>query len=414
MFPFWGSGSGTYARKLSEKLVSPEDEVAIVAPDNRKIKGVRLFEVKLPFFVAITGHSEHLGCKLYSELKPTELNNVLVSFYSKVIEAVDKFKPDIIHVHHASHLTWIAHYIRAIYGIPFITIEHGTGILNSTMDNRYLTLTKDALNKSEYIVCVSGDTKKWFLRVYGRKYVSKIRIRPGGVDLEKYNHNSKIKIIDKKYRLSDRKVVIFAGKLTKNKGVDYLVKAARSIDADIFILGSGDELSKLKKMANDQKIKNIHFLGYFGPEYIDELREFYKRADVFVCPSVWDEPLGLVLLESMASGTPTVASRKGGIPLVVKNNFNGLLIKARSSKAIADAVNKLLSDDKLRKRLGKNARKTVEERFNWLDIAKRFKDLSASAINLNSKRIEKIKNILGNIDSTRVRIDVKNKKIGDI
>jgi len=64
-FPFWGSGSGTYARKLAEKLAKLGNDVAIVAPDDRGIRGVKIYTAKLPFFAAITGHSEYPGCKLY-------------------------------------------------------------------------------------------------------------------------------------------------------------------------------------------------------------------------------------------------------------------------------------------------------------------------------------------------------------
>ena len=118
----------------------------------------------------------------------------------KFLQTVEIFQPDIIFVHHASFLTWVANYIRAIYNIPYIVISHGTGILNSTLDKRYLPLTKDALNHAEYIICVSGDTKRWFLKVYGKKHKRKIRIIPGGVDLENYDHNMPIKIINKKLK----------------------------------------------------------------------------------------------------------------------------------------------------------------------------------------------------------------------
>jgi len=410
-FPFWGSGSGTYARKLAEKLAKLGNDVAIVAPDDRGIRGVKIYTAKLPFFVAITGHSEYPGCKLYSNLTPQEINAILASFVKTILKAVDEFKPDIIYVHHASFFTWIASYIRSIYNIPYIVIEHGTGILNSTLDRRYLTLTRDSLNHAEYIICVSGDTKRWFQRVYGKRHANKIRIIPGGVDSETYKHEAPIKIISKKYQLKDKKLVIFTGKLTKPKGTEYLVKAAPKIDAEIYILGSGDELSNLQEIVKEKKIKNVHFLGYFGPEYVKELKEFYRRADVFVCPSIWDEPLGLVVLEAMASGTPVVGSKRGGIPLAIKNNVNGFLVKARSSSAIADAVNKILHDPVLRKRLSKEARKTVEEKFNWLTIAQRYERISRNTIDIHQGKVKLTKKKLSYINVDAGKKELKGRKL---
>jgi len=90
-----------------------------------------------------------------------------------------------------------------------------------------------------------------------------------------------------------------------------------------------------------------------------------------ISPSVWDEPLGLTILETMASRTPVVATRKGGIPTLVKHGQNGFLIPARNAGKIAQACNKLLEDDELRRRLGEQARKTVEEKFTWKIIAEK-------------------------------------------
>ncbi len=103
-----------------------------------------------------------------------------------------------------------------------------------------------------------------------------------------------------------------------------------------------------------------------------DLINFYYRADLFISPSVWDEPLGLTILEAMASKTPVIATRKGGIPLLVKHNHNGLFVKPRNSKNIAEACNKLLEKDELRQKMGEAARKTVEQDFTWKKITKKF------------------------------------------
>ena len=371
-FPLWGCGSGTYVRHLTKELAKGKNKIAIVCPDSRRIKGVDLFEIKLPFFVAFTGHPEHKKCKLYHQLSNKEISIIYQSFLNRVIEVVEKFKPDIIHVQHFSILSWVANFIKSTYKINYIITSHGTGLYTASLDKRYISLTGDAIKRAREITAVSGDTKSWITKMFGKKRLEKIRVIPGGIDIKSFPSKKEIKIIDKKYNLGNKKIVLFSGKLTHLKGVKYLVKAAAKIKGEVYIIGDGCELDNLKKLAGNLKLKNIHFLGYLGNEESKELEEFYYRADVFVAPSVWDEPLGLVILEAMICKTPVVVTRKGGIPLAVKDGYNGLFVRPRNSNQIAEAVNKLLDDEKLRNRLGGNARRTVEEKFDWEKISQKF------------------------------------------
>src|SRR3990167_2568284 len=214
-FPLWGSGSGTYTRKLSENLVDQGEQVAIVCPEERRVKRIKIYNVQLPFKVAFTGHPEWPNCKKYSELSSSEISDILESFWKVIRRAVEEFRPDVIHVQHASFLLWIGNYLKAIYGIPYIVTPHGTDLLNVSLNKRYLPLTQDALRRTEVIVCVSGDTRKWLLKIFSKKLQNKTRVIPGGVDLKAWSREEKISIFDKKYHLVGKKLVIFAGKLTK-------------------------------------------------------------------------------------------------------------------------------------------------------------------------------------------------------
>lgn len=386
-FPLFGGGSGNYTRKLSEKLSQlPNVEVAIAAPDERPVKGIKLYTLKPSEDVVFESHPEYKGARRYKDLKDDEFTKVYQSFFDQIIDVVEEFKPDIIHVNHASFLTWIASYIKSIYGIPYVVAIHGTDIFQSTIDRRFFSLTGQSLVRADYIMSNSNYTNKWLLKVFGRKLQRKTRIIPCGVDLQAYPRDREIKIINKKYDLEGKKVVIFVGRLTWEKGVEYLLKAAPKIKAEIFIIGSGIEKNKLEEFAKEKKLKNVHFLGYFGKEYIDELREFYIRADCVVLPSVCDEGLGIVILEAMACETPVVATNKGGIPLAVKDGKTGFLVRARSSKAISMAVNKILKNEKLHKDLGLRARKIVEERFDWLIIRDKVMTYYNRALDAKKKR----------------------------
>lgn len=411
-FPLHGSGSGTYARKLAEKLAQsyPQDEVAILCPDQKnEIKGVKKYYFNLPFNVAFTGHPDYKQCKIYSKLSSDEITRVYEAAFKSAMTAYKDFQPDVIHVHHASYFTWIANYIQTIYGTYYVVTVHGTGVLAASEDKRWVVLTRFGLERAHMINCVSNDTKKWMLKVFGRRMLRQTRIVTGGVDLDLYRRDEPIRIINRKYHLKDKKVVIFVGKLTSKKGVEYLVKAAPRIRGEIFIIGGGEEKPRLEKLSKSLKCKNVHFLGYFGNDYIKELREFYRRADVFVFPSVWDEPLGLVALEAMASSTPVVASKKGGIPLAVKDGINGFLVRAKSAKQIAEKVNLLLKNDELRKKMGEEARKTVEEKFNWTKIAQRFHGYYEDAHRASQERLKRLRVPVEEIE--RERLEIKGKKL---
>jgi len=95
---------------------------------------------------------------------------------------------------------------------------------------------------------------------------------------------------------------------------------------------------------------------------------YYKSADVLVLPSLY-EVFGIVNLEAMACNVPIVASKIGGIPDVVKDGENGLLVPPRDSEALADAIIYLLKNKDIRERMGENGRKLVEEKYTWKKVA---------------------------------------------
>lgn len=369
-FPFWGSGSGTYARHLASEI-GRKHAVAIVAPDDRVPERTKVYQVKLPFKVAFTGHPEWPKCKLYSQLTNEEISRVSECYTKATVKAVEDFKPDIIHAHHAFPLSWPASFIKDTYKINFIVTIHGSELPTLEKDKRYYQRTFDAMYRARKIVPNSGWTRDWFIRIFKGYFHEKCRVIPGGVNINKFRYTSNYSFINKKFGLNHKPVVLFAGKLTKYKGVDYLIHAAKKIHGEIVILGDGPERSRLEEKARQLQLKNVHWVGHLGAG-IKELVPYYSRADVFVAPSVWDEPLGLVILEAMACETPVVVTRKGGIPLTVKDGYNGLFVRPRNSSEIVEKVNKLLDNESLRHKMGQNARKSVEKKFSWSLISHRF------------------------------------------
>ena len=386
-FPLWGCGSGTYTRCLAKELAQKKtNQVAILSPESkieegaRNIPNIKSYSLEIPFPVAFTSHPEWPVVRQYKELSPQEITEIFRSFLSSTTKTIENFKPDILHVQHISLFLWVANFVKSLYDINFVVTSHGTGIFTASENKKYLALSQDALKRAKKIICVSGDTKKRLLATFGEEFGGKTRIIPGGIELEKFPEKTKIRTINKKYKLKNKKIVLFSGKITQGKGVEYLIKAAKDIKGEIYIIGDGPELNKLKKVVDETNSKNIHFLGYMGKEQANELKEFYYRADILVAPSIINEALGLSILEAMATKTPIVATRKGGIPSAVKNGINGILVKARSNKKIAEAVNKILSDDALREKMGQNSRKIIEEKFTWFKIAKKYQRIYKKAL----------------------------------
>lgn len=369
-FPLYGSGSGTYARELARE-VAKKHEVAMAVPDNREIPGVKMYEVNLPVKISFTGHPEWPDSKLYTKVGGEALSSNYLSYFQKIVEAVNDFKPDILHVHHLMPLTWIARFIKIAYKLNFIVTVHGSELPTLENDKRYPFLTTEALRKAVRIIPNSFWTKEWMESVLGIEFRDKIRVIPGGVDVTKFKKVPTADI-DQKYNLKGKKVVVFAGKLTPYKGVKYLIYAAKKINGEILILGDGSERKNLEKIVADEKITNVRFLGHQDDTQF--LAKFYSRADVFVAPSVWDEPLGLVILEAMACEAPVVVTRKGGIPLAVKDGKNGLFISPRNVTDIIEKVSYLLQNDEKRRKMGQKAREIAVEKFSWKIIAQKFID----------------------------------------
>jgi glycosyltransferase involved in cell wall biosynthesis len=374
MFPLWGNGSGAFLRQLVRQLLNKSHEIGIVAPERRRLDGCKHYIATPPKIGVFVGNPELPEAKKYEEMNGKELSEIYISYLRTTIDAVKDFQPEIIHVFHTAFLPPIARMIKVLYGIKFIITTHGSDLHYLERDRRLWGVITDAVRVAQFITANSNFTRAWFLRMFGKQHSYKTRTIPGGVNVADFeaNNDDVLGKIDKKYHLTGKKVVLFTGRLTVHKGVEYLIKAARKIQGEVLILGDGPERPYLEKMIAEYKLTNTRILGYMSKNEGIKYREFYRRADVYVAPSVWDEPLGLVILEAMAAGTPVICTRKGGISSIVKDGYNGFLVRARNSQEIADKVNYLLSHEEQRLKMAQRARRTVEEKFTWEVVAAKF------------------------------------------
>ena len=167
--------------------------------------------------------------------------------------------------------------------------------------------------------------------------------------------------------------IVFTGRLVPEKGAHVLVDAMRlleewNIRAECRIVGaggfgSGTDGSYSKKLRTNAP-RNVTFTGYLTGE---DLAREVRSADVFCCPSVWQEPFGMVNVEAMACGVPVVASAVGGIPEALADG-GGILVAHSDPRALADALRKLIVDHETRNALGDAAFRISSRRFQWQSV----------------------------------------------
>jgi glycosyltransferase involved in cell wall biosynthesis len=180
--------------------------------------------------------------------------------------------------------------------------------------------------------------------------------------------------------------VLFVGRLTPHKGVDRLIRAL-PLGAELTVAGSAGHDRRLPERGYPELLRSLAATGqvrFTGPVAEAELPELHRRAAVFALPSVdrtcygrpvaISELLGLSVLEAMASGTPVVASRVGGVPEVVADGETGFLVDPGDVGALSDRLATLLADRRLARRMGDAARAAVLDRFTWRASARRCLD----------------------------------------
>jgi glycosyltransferase involved in cell wall biosynthesis len=177
--------------------------------------------------------------------------------------------------------------------------------------------------------------------------------------------------------------ILSVGRLSWRKGYRYLIDAMPYVlseypNARLLLLGDGDQKTPLQRHVKKLGIDNsVLFLGRVSAE---RLHSLYHEADVYVQPSLY-EPLGIAILEAMSMRKPVVGTRVGGIPELITNDVEGLLVEPGNSLQLVRAIMHVFSDSSCRRRFGSNARKRVEREFTWEAIAEKTLDLYTNLVN---------------------------------
>ncbi|MEM3615531.1 MAG: glycosyltransferase family 4 protein [Candidatus Methanomethylicia archaeon] len=254
--------------------------------------------------------------------------------------------------------------------IPIVINIHGIVYKNDfhelkrhVLKNKLAFISHIKATNSDKIV-VNSYYMKNVLSIYYKIPQNKVVVIPNGVDIEEFTP-----LGDKIYLEGDP-AILYAGRISWEKGIDILIKAIPMIKKDLkkakfHIVGSGpwtNEIILLAKKLNAYPY--IKFHGSFPYRYLPYI---FRGADIFVLPSRV-EPFGMVLLEAMACGLPVVASSVGGIPEIIKHYKNGILITPNNPTKLCQAITEIYLNNSLNKKLSSNAIQTASK-YSWENIA---------------------------------------------
>jgi glycosyltransferase involved in cell wall biosynthesis len=199
---------------------------------------------------------------------------------------------------------------------------------------------------------------------------------PIGVDTHTFNLNISSNEIRERYKLFNKKIILFVAALDKAhyfKGLENLLISFSRIDdetARLMIIGDGDLKNYYINLSKELGIsEKVIFTGGVSNE---DLPKCYACADMLVLPSTSTECFGLVLTEAMACGKPVIASNLPGVRTVVDHNVNGLLVQPGDVKDLSEKIDYLLNNDEVCKSFGKEGRKKTEEKYSWKRIAEKL------------------------------------------
>jgi glycosyltransferase involved in cell wall biosynthesis len=358
--PLKGAAVETWMYEVSKRLSRYEPHIASISdplyPHRECRDGIYFYRIQFS--------------RLYKRLfqKMTKLDPL--SYPKRIAHIINKVQPDIIHMHNVAR--WADSLIKLIKNDGIKKVLH--------MHNEFSDLCKTEVDL--FIGCSNYITDSYRNSSIRAKYYSCIY---NGVDLDRFmpywKRKSERDNIREKFGINrDEFVVLYIGRVSPEKGVEHFVKSALMLkdskNVRFFVVGEisrGNKSSSRVRYGKDilgmaAPLKDrIIFTDVFPPSQIHLL---YLLGDVFVVPSNFNEPFGIVAIEAMSTGLPVIARQRGGLKEYIINGLNGFFIdEGNISEDIVQKINLLISNDGLRQKIGMEARRTVEKRFPWEVIA---------------------------------------------
>ncbi len=343
-----------------------------------------------------------------SYLVPAELvaaNPSIATLGVDLQMAQDCGEAQLVHSH-----TWYANgagrIAQLLHGVPHVVTAHSLEPLRpwkaEQLGGGYRVsswIEGGAFSAADAIIAVSEGMRQDIIRSYPRLDPSRITVIHNGIDLDRWRPTPDDDLVRSLGIDPDRPSVVFVGRITRQKGLSYLLAATERLHPDVQLVlcaGAPDTPEILAEVqAGVAHLQETRA----GVVWIDrllsqrELRAVLTAATTFVCPSIY-EPLGIVNLEAMACGAPVVGTATGGIPEVVDNGVTGFLVPIEQANDgtglpvdperfigdLAAALSEMVSDPERAKQFGAAGRERAEHHFGWDRIAARTRELYATLL----------------------------------
>jgi len=295
---------------------------------------------------------------------------------------------DVVHSH-----TWYAnlagHLAALLHGVPHLVTVHSLEPLRpwkaEQLGGGYALSSwceRVAVESAAAVVAVSAGMRDDVLGAYPAVSPDRVRVIRNGIDTAEYAPDPATDVLDAHGVAPDRPSVIFVGRITRQKGVPVLLRAAAALDPAAQLVLCAGQPDTAELAAEVEALVADLRAARSGVIWIPEMLpkraviQLLSHATVFACPSLY-EPLGIVNLEAMACGTAVVASAVGGIPEVVSDGETGLLVPPDDPGALAAALNALIRDPARAAAFGRAGRARAVAGFGWPAVAARTAELYA-------------------------------------
>ena len=345
---------------------------------------------------------------VYSYLVPAELVNANPSLAALGVDlqmAQDAVGADIVHSH-----TWYTNgagrLAQLLHDIPHVVTAHSLEPLRpwkaEQLGGGYRVscwIEESAFRAADAIIAVSDGMRTDILRTYPGLDEQRVAVVHNGIDLERWRPTPNSELVRDLGIDPTRQTVVFVGRITRQKGLPYLLQAARELPADVQLVLCAGAPDTPEILAEVQELVAALHQERTGVIWLDrllshqELVAVLSGATTFVCPSIY-EPLGIVNLEAMACGVPVVGTATGGIPEVVDDGITGRLVPITPAvdgsglprkptafvAELAAALIDVLSDPERAKMMGQAGRARVERDFGWDRIAENTRKIYDSLV----------------------------------